>query len=352
MSQDKLARLAEATAAKERAEEALLRLPGVAGVGVRNQRIIIYTETVQAAETVPLEVDGIPISVRVTGGPIESFQVPVVNPLSLEAFAAARTAAWRPSLGGVSIGHPLITAGTFGAVVRDARDQSMVIISNTHVVSPHWRGAVEGDSVLQPGTFDGGTPVDRIGTVKRFQRVSVEPALNTVDGALAQPDNPDLVEAAILDVDAPLAGWTDAPIGVSCEKSGRTTGLTTSKVIDINATVKVNYGPDLGVATFRDQLIVDSPNKLFGGPGDSGSLIFTRAFGNPLAIGLLFAGAQNVIVGNKMGNVINALEIDPGPFIPPSEPPTVELLGAVAGPAIIGGVIVADELRKQGVPGF
>ena len=55
-------------------------------------------------------------------------------------------------------------------------------------------------------------------------------------------------------------------------KSGRTTGLTYGKIVDVNATVKVNYGNNR-ICTFTDQVIIKGDKEPFSEPGDSGSLI-------------------------------------------------------------------------------
>ncbi len=71
-------------------------------------------------------------------------------------------------------------------------------------------------------------------------------------------------------------------------KSGRTTQLTSGRVIDSNASLRVNFGGGR-FANYRDQIAIRGLNGDFSAPGDSGSLIWTW---NPprTPVGLLFAG--------------------------------------------------------------
>ena len=73
---------------------------------------------------------------------------------------------------GISIGHYSITAGTFGAVVRDAATNARLILSNNHVLANSNSGS-KGDTILQPGRYDGGKdPQDRIAELERFVTIN------------------------------------------------------------------------------------------------------------------------------------------------------------------------------------
>lgn len=76
---------------------------------------------------------------------------------------------WRPVIpSGVSVGHPLVTAGTLGAMVRDTETGERLIVSNNHVLA-NSNAALVGDPVLQPAATDGGErPDDVVGTLLRF----------------------------------------------------------------------------------------------------------------------------------------------------------------------------------------
>ncbi|MCG8403291.1 MAG: hypothetical protein MJA84_17100 [Firmicutes bacterium] len=64
----------------------------------------------------------------------------------------------RPALPGSSIGHYNVSAGTFGAVVRDKKTGENLILSNNHILANGTNGfdgkAKPGDPILQPGGCD------------------------------------------------------------------------------------------------------------------------------------------------------------------------------------------------------
>ena len=100
---------------------------------------------------------------------IEEHQTDVIEVGKVELLAAGekvRTTELRPAQPGVSIGHYKITAGTFGAVVKDKRSQNKLILSNNHVLANISDGkdgrAQKGDNILQPGSYDGGQESDDV----------------------------------------------------------------------------------------------------------------------------------------------------------------------------------------------
>jgi len=64
----------------------------------------------------------------------------------------------RPAQPGVSIGHYKISAGTFGALVKDSETGEPLILSNNHILANGTNGrdgrAQIGDPILQPGDCD------------------------------------------------------------------------------------------------------------------------------------------------------------------------------------------------------
>lgn len=86
------------------------------------------------------------------------------------------------------------------------------------------------------------------------------------------------------------------------QKSGRTTGYTTSTVIATDVAVSVDFGSQ-GLAMFEDQILV----RDFSRGGDSGSAVYDMD--NNL-VGLLFAGSNTVTMLNKIENVFTSLKID------------------------------------------
>ncbi len=88
-------------------------------------------------------------------------------------------------MGGISVGHKDISAGTLGGYVRDNVTGELMILSNNHVLANVDAGKV-GDAILQPGNADGGTlPADKIGTLARFVPLRVS-TTKLVDCAIAK----------------------------------------------------------------------------------------------------------------------------------------------------------------------
>jgi len=271
-----------------------------------------------SSEMVPESVDGVPTDVVATG--------------RIRAFAPP-TGRFRPAPGGVSIGHFEITAGTLGCIVR--KNGELLILSNNHVLANSNDAAI-GDAILQPGPYDGGlNPADKIaelaefvpitysesssscavansiadvcnllaaltGSDARLQAISTQATGNLVDAALARPVNPANVANEILGYGA-IAGTAEGALGMAVKKSGRTTGLTTGEIEQIDVTANVSYGGDR-VAQFSDQLV----SRAMSQGGDSGSAVLDTS--NNL-VGLLFAGSDEVTIINRIQNVFSILGV-------------------------------------------
>jgi len=203
----------------------------------------------------------------------------------------------------VSVGHKNITAGTLGCIVRDRTTGRRVILSNNHVLAYSNQASI-GDEILQPGKYDGGTLEDTIARLTRFVEIKEPPATNLVDVAIATPLNDADVLDEILDI-GKLVGVVEAREGMGVKKSGRTTGLTSGKVFDTLATVKVyGYPFPEEYAIFEDQLIADPIMK----GGDSGSVWVS---GDNRIMGLGFAGSDTFSVANKIQHVFDLLNLEP-----------------------------------------
>jgi hypothetical protein len=323
---------------KEASKENLLAMQNVVGVGVGYQvkggeQTSNYAIVVMVSRKLPLpalapnailpkNVDGIIIDV-IEVGELRALQ--------------ARTDRWRPAPGGISIGHYKITAGTFGAIVRDRSSGERLILSNNHVIA-NSNDADPGDQVLQPGPIDGGSPdVDTIAHLDRFcpiefatepgtcdiadtyaslgnaiagllgsqHRVNTQQAdpqaVNLVDAAVAKPVNDSQVLDEILEIGT-IEGSEEGILGMSVRKSGRTTSFTTSQINLINATVDVNYGSDR-TARFENQLVSGPMSQ----GGDSGSLLVAGE--SQHAVGLLFAGSNQSTIFNPIQAVLDCLEV-------------------------------------------
>jgi len=208
---------------------------------------------------------------------------------------------------GNSIGHRLVTAGTHGVSLRFLG--LPYGLSNNHVLAAgstlQYPRANIGDGSLQPGVYDGGTLDDAVGSLHWYMPIDTG-GPNLVDAALWEPYSPDLMSDEILEIGVPR-GLGTVQVGDIVQKSGRTSGLLSAEVIDVNATVNVGYG-DFS-ADFHNQIITD----LLGQPGDSGSAVLDMV--GPNLVGLLFAGSDYVTIHNHIGNVLDAI----GTTIPPTQ---------------------------------
>jgi len=218
----------------------------------------------------------------------------------------------RPATGGISVGHFKITAGTLGCLVKDVRNNGQLsILSNNHVLANE-NNCLVGDPIHQPGPLDADpTAGTRIGKLSRWINLKYDGSYNSVDAAIATPDNdcliyddmksamtrPTVAQPAV----GLLFGGSDAvtllnpigdvaadlgiemvygaaarsllteadvrPPGAPVHKTGRTTEYTTGRVTAIDQIVRVAYNS--GVATF-DGVISTTPMSR---PGDSGSVV-------------------------------------------------------------------------------
>lgn len=206
----------------------------------------------------------------------------------------------RPAMGGFSVGHYRITAGTIGTCCYDLSDfpgipDQFYILSNNHVLANSNNASI-GDPILQPGPYDGGQyPQDMIGRLSRFVpirfRTSTSAPSNYVDAAIAEvPFHQANREVYWIGYVKDL--YTAPTVGDILQKTGRTTNFSTGRVQSINATVNVNYGNGR-VARFVRQILTSAMSA----GGDSGSLVTNL---DEEGVGLLFAGSPYVTVLNNI----------------------------------------------------
>ncbi|OBI42463.1 hypothetical protein A5708_21175 [Mycobacterium colombiense] len=194
----------------------------------------------------------------------------------------------RPIHPGISAGHYAITAGTLGAIVRMRADSRARILSNNHVLADENRG-VKGDSILQPGSIDGGIASKHgVAALEDFVILHVD-RTNVVDAAVALID-----EDVSFDPTFPklgtIRGLADVDKAKHVVKVGRTTGLTRGRVTAIEVDdVVVKF--DAGLMRFDGQIEVSGADgRPFSLGGDSGSLVVDAD--STSALGLLFAGSD------------------------------------------------------------
>lgn len=244
------------------------------------------------------------------------------------------TGRFRPAPGGVSIGHVNITAGTLGCLVK--KNDKIYILSNNHVLA-NSNDANIGDPILQPGPYDGGqlaqdqiaqlsefVPIEfegggadpcglanavakalnglaaMLGSKTRLFPTRITAVENLVDCAIAEPLNPDDVKNEILKIGV-INGTAEASLNMPLQKMGRTTNHTTGTVLQIDVTVRVNYGSNKN-ATFVDQTMAGAMSQ----GGDSGSAVLND---QKQLVGLLYAGSETTTIINRIQNVFQALQV-------------------------------------------
>ncbi len=215
----------------------------------------------------------------------------------------------RPAMGGFSVGHYKITAGTIATCVYNLKPFPSIpsryyILSNNHVLA-NSNNARVGDPILQPGPYDGGTvPRDIIARLSRFIPIRFKTPMSTpinyVDAAIAEGEFHKL-NREIYWIGYVKQVKSNPRVGEIVQKTGRTTNFTTGKILALNATVDVNYGGGR-VARFAKQIITSRMSA----PGDSGSLVCDIKEG---AVGLLFAGSPQITVVNSILYVQSLLGI-------------------------------------------
>lgn len=283
------------------------------------------------SDLIPSIIDSIPTDVVVTG--------------RITALGLDRQQTVRPIRPGASIGHRDTTAGTLGAIVR--RESQRYLLGNNHVFAM-LNAAQIGDPILQPGPFDGGTLSDTVAKLAGFELIrfigDVKPTSNVitsptpqpqgcaaliaslfnrqptvppispptapanptipenrVDAAIAIPNEGIATNSAILDLNYPPAGIADPRLGMSVVKSGRTTGLTSGIITQVDVTVDVEYGGQR--ARFVNQMVITP----FSQRGDSGALVLNA---DRHAVGLIFSGSDAISVATPIRFVLAAMRAD------------------------------------------
>ena len=89
----------------------------------------------------------------------------------------------------------------------------------------------------------------------------------------------------------------------------RTTGLTSSRISGLNATIRVAYenecaGGAAVTKTFTGQIVIANSGSKFLNSGDSGSLMVENVSTKPKAVGLLYAGSSTSAIANPIGEVL------------------------------------------------
>jgi hypothetical protein len=203
------------------------------------------------------------------------------------------------------IANGFCCSGTLGGLVSVNGVQ--YILSNYHVLEGD--GEPAGTPVIQPGLADVSCNASAAQVVANTSGIKSLPNGN-VDAAIARVvSGMVLTDGSILQIGTISRSTVTGFIGQAVKKSGRTTGLTTSTVSGLNATVSVQYesscaGAAAFTKTFTGQIVVANRRSSFLNSGDSGSLLVENVSTNPRAVGLLFAGSSSSALANPIADVL------------------------------------------------
>ena len=314
-----------AMAIQERHTPALMASPEVIGTATTltedgQPAILILVTSDKAMTKVPSDLDGTPVQVLLTerivamkgkpgggggggGGGVDhkALQTPPIQ--------MGTSGGWRYDLA-----NGYCCGGTLGALIQVGGQKR--ILSNYHVFEAdivnggNGAKATNGDPIIQPGLIDIGCNANNAQNVATLV-VSHALPNNNVDASSATIVSGMVDESgAILEIGTLSSSTVAASVRQNVKKSGRTTGLTRSKVSGLNATVSVSYenecaGSTVFTRTFTGQIIIDNKGSRFLAGGDSGSLMVEDADTNPRAVGLLFAGSSSLAVANPIDEVLD-----------------------------------------------
>ena len=207
--------------------------------------------------------------------------------------------------------------GTLGSLVKAGSTQ--YIMSNYHVfesdIVSGGNGivALTGSPIIQPGLIDVNCTAANAQSVGTLVKVSSLPSSN-VDVSVAQVVPGQVsTDGAILEIGTISSATVGASLNMGVKKSGRTTGLSSSRVSGLNATISVTYenecaGGTAFTKTFTGQIVVSNKGSKFLNSGDSGSLMVENVATNPRAVGLLYAGSSTSAIANPIDQVLAFLQ--------------------------------------------
>ena len=248
----------------------------------------------------------------------------------------------RPVFGGISGGHVNITAGTIAAPFEDSGG-NLVWLTNHHIAGEDSRDTT-GEEFVQPGPADD-SDLQVIGTVRELSTWT-ESGTNYADSGLVTPNNASDVADYVLGLGSPgaseVANFEDTYV-----KSGRTTDLKSSLVLDRDVSANIDHGWATlyyeGLVTFED----------VSRGGDSGSIWarYNRTQDTYHPAGLNFAStAPDSSTSNPRSFAIpfEAVENEHGTLSPPTTNIDPDFAGDPEALPNIGSAPLAFETDERG----
>lgn len=294
----------------------LMKLPGVLGTAVGlddagQTSLLVYVDSAAPARaeivrSLPPQIRGIGVKVELT----EKFR----------AFAG-NTAKQSPPIqlgtsGGwtYDLANGYCCGGTLGSLIQVNGIQ--YLMSNYHVLeSDIVNGgnnlvASTGQPVIQPGLIDVNCSASSAQPVATLVKLGSLPGSNVDVGVAQVASGMVRADGAILGIGTISKNTVGAALRQGVKKSGRTTGLTSSSISGLNATINISYenecaGSTAFTKTFTGQIVISNTGKRFLNSGDSGSLMVENVTTNPRAIGLLYAGGTSTAIANPINEVLS-----------------------------------------------
>ncbi|MFO7527067.1 MAG: hypothetical protein R6W68_16560 [Ignavibacteriaceae bacterium] len=316
---------------QERHTAELMSLPDVVGtaVGITEDGrpcILVLTKTDIKAEALakgqanplPDKLERVPVEIMVTGE-LKALKGPPGGGGGGVSHTAIQTPPIQLGTSGgwrYDLANGYCCGGTLGSLVQ--KGGQLYILSNYHVLEAdivsggNNRTATAGDFVIQPGLIDISCNANNAQNVATLSGIKSLPGSN-VDAAIAQIISGMVrTDGAILEIGTISSSITGASLNQAVKKSGRTTGLTRSKISGLNATVSISYenecaGGSAFTKTFTGQIVIANRASKFLAGGDSGSLMVEDVSTNPRAVGLLFAGSSSSGIANPISEVLSVL---------------------------------------------
>jgi hypothetical protein len=240
----------------------------------------------------------VPIAQRL--GPYETFELPG-GPVTV-AIDVCKLAP--PSLHRVSVAQKALvdagdsnapSEGTIGGWAWDNRNQCIVMLSNAHVFGSTPRRMVRVRSV----------PFGRTGRTAYRRRT----AAGRVDAAIADPISEAQFEPDIPGVGPGIFDVGRIRRGDGVVKRGATTGLRTG-IVDA-----IRYDVRAAGIHMEDGIAVLPAEETWTQSGDSGGVLFAAQSSNaedlPVAVGLHFAGQEELGLAFHIEDVFEALDLSP-----------------------------------------
>lgn len=299
---------------QERHTKDLMANPDVIGTAVTldengEPAIMLLVTTEAAGKLAPMKIEGVPVRIELTDKIVAMDGGAAHRTLQTPPIQLGTSGGWRTDLA-----NGFCCGGTLGSLINVGSQQR--ILSNYHVLEAdivnggNGITAQTGDFVIQPALIDVNCNAANAQNVATLVKSSSLPGSNVDASSATIIAGMVNTSGAILDVGTLTSATIAASLNQLVKKSGRTTGLTRSKVNGLNATISVAYenecaGGAAFTKTFTGQILISNKGSKFLAGGDSGSLMVQDVTTNPRAVGLLFAGSNTIAVANPIGQVLS-----------------------------------------------